>query len=142
MTLQYENLEHMADLKIRSFGKTKEEVFVNMAKGMYDNICNEAEKLKDQAVEVELRAKDIDLPSLLVDFLNQLVYLTDVNNEVYEDYDLAIIEKSNKEWLLEGVAKGFKISSLELEIKAVTYNELKIEEDEKGNWLAEVVFDI
>jgi SHS2 domain-containing protein len=139
---QYENLEHTADLKIRSFGKTKEEVFLNMAKGMFANICDEAEKLKDQPVEIELKVQATDLPSLLVDFLNQLVYLCDVNNEVYADYDLAIMEKTTHQWVLEGVARGFKITGLELEIKAVTYNELKIEEDEKGNWLAEVVFDI
>ena len=30
----YEILEHKADLKIRAFGKTKEELFLNMLLGM------------------------------------------------------------------------------------------------------------
>ncbi len=35
--MKYEILEHKADLKIRAFGKTKEELFLNMLLGMAES---------------------------------------------------------------------------------------------------------
>ena len=40
----YEILEHPADLKIRAFGKTKEELFLNMLKGMTDSLKPEMDE--------------------------------------------------------------------------------------------------
>lgn len=133
---KYQNLEHTADLKIRSFGKTKEQVFVNMAIGMFANIGDEKKFLKDKPVSREIKIKANDLQSLLVDFLSELISLSDINNEIYTDYDLKI--KENK---LIAQVNGCKINGLKLEIKAVTYNDLKIKEGNNG-WQAEVVFDI
>jgi len=134
--MEYQNLEHTADLKIRSHGQTLEQVFTNMAQGMYANIIAEKDILKNQAVNRKLKVKAGDLQSLLVDFLNELVSLSDINNEIYTKYNLHI--KDNE---LIGEIKGYKIKRLKLEIKAVTYNELKIEQKE-NQWIAEVVFDI
>jgi SHS2 domain-containing protein len=139
---KFENLEHTADLKLRAFGQTKEDLFANMAIGMFANICPEANKLKNQPVEMTIKIKAHDLSSLLIDFLNELLYLSDINNQIYDRYDLAILQLPDKTWLVEGVAYGYNISGLDYEIKAVTYNDLKVEEDSQGNWLAEVVIDI
>ena len=76
------------------------------------------------------------MQALLVDFLSELVTLGDINNEIYTDLELRI-----KNLELSGKIKGYKIKGLKLEIKAVTYNDLNIEEKE-GKWVAEVVFDI
>ncbi len=137
----YQNLEHTADLKIRTIGKTKEEVFANMAKGMFANIYDQTSLLKDQPIEMELILKTNDIAELLVDFLNELIYLSDINDVIYNTFELVIFEK-DRLWHLESVLKGFKVSGFKLEVKAATYNELKLEEDLDGNWLAEVVFDI
>ena len=141
MAKKYENLEHLADLKIRAYGKNKEEVFANMALGMFANIVDQEKLITNEPVREEIKVMSNDLEALLVDFLNRLVYLGDVNDEAYNFFDLAIFEK-DKKWILEGVAKGFKVGGLKTEIKAVTYNELKLGEGQDGNWIAEVVFDI
>ena len=133
---KYINLEHTADLKIRAFGKTKEEVFVNMAIGMFDNISNEKDMLKDQPVIHKIKIKSEDLESLLVNFLSELITLGDIHNEVYTDYGLQITDD-----VLIADVKGFRIKKLKLEIKAVTYNDLIIKKL-KDKWIAEVVFDI
>ena len=133
---KYLNLEHTADLKIRAFGKTKEDVFSNMAVGMFENICEKRAILKDQPVKREIKVKANDLAGLLVEFLNELVTLGDINDEIYTDYRLQI-----SDYRLQGVIRGYKVKGLKMEVKAVTYNELKIEK-KKGKWVAEVVFDI
>jgi SHS2 domain-containing protein len=138
---QYEFLEHMADLKIRAFGGSLEEVFSNMALGMFEAIIDKGAIIKDESVIQDFEINSNDLPSLLVDFLNQLVSLGDTNDEVYDNFELGIMQVANENWSLKCRATGYKVSSLKLEIKAVTYNELKIEEKD-GKWIAEVVFDI
>lgn len=143
--MKYQNLEHTADLKIRAFGKDKEELFANMALGMFENIVDSKDIEKDQPVKRKIKVKSGDLPSLLVDFLSELVTLSDINNEVYLNYELRIMSReagaSGGNYELVGIATGYKVKRLKLEIKAVTYNDLKIEE-KNGKWIAEVVFDI
>jgi SHS2 domain-containing protein len=133
---KYQNLEHTADLKIRAFGKTKEDVFSNMAVGMFENICDKKAILKDQPVKREIKVKANDLPGLLVEFLNELVTLGDINDEVYLKYEVRSIKDE-----IKGRVYGYKVKGLKMEVKAVTYNELKIKEI-NGKWVAEVVFDI
>lgn len=139
--MQYEFLEHTADLKIRAFGESLDEVFSNMAKGMFVAIIDEDLVIKDEAVIQDFEMNAVDLSSLLVDYLNQLISLSDTNNEIYDYFELGIMQVGNENWSLKCRATGYKVSGLKMEIKAVTYNELKIEEQD-GQWIAEVVFDI
>ncbi len=137
----YEFLEHPTDLKIRAFGESLDEVFTNMAKGMFAAITDEELIIRDETVIQDFEMNSVDLPSLLVDYLNQLISLGDTNNEIYDYFELGIMQIGNENWSLKCRATGYKVSGLKLEIKAVTYNELKIAE-QVGQWLAEVVFDI
>jgi len=134
------NLEHTADLKIRAYGKTKEEVFVNMAYGMFYNICGGRwpEKKSSQKISQEIKVDSSDLEALLVDFLSELNYLADLNNAVFDEIKIKILENRK----LEGKISGVKVEGFNLEIKAVTYHQLKIEKTREGIWLAEVIFDI
>jgi len=134
--MKFQNLEHTADLKIQAWGQTQKEVFTNMALGMFANIISEKDILKDQPVERKINVQSADKQSLLVDFLSHLVTLSDINDEVYLNYQLRILNSE-----IKGNVHGYKIKGLKLEIKAVTYNDLILEEKE-GQWVAEVVFDI
>jgi SHS2 domain-containing protein len=137
----YEFLEHGSDLKIRAFGESLDEVFANMAKGMFEAITDGELVIKDEAVIQDFEMNSTDLTSLLVDYLNQLIALSGTNNEIYDYFELGIMQIGNENWSLKCRATGYKVNGLKLEIKAATYNELKIEEHD-GQWVAEVVFDI
>jgi len=139
--MQYEYLEHTADLKIRAHGESLEEVFANMSLGMFEAIKDEKLVDKDEAAIQDFEINSIDLPSLLVDYLNQLVLFSDENNEIYNNFEIGIMQVGNENWSLKGRATGYRVKGFKMEIKAVTYNELIIEE-QNGQWVAEVVFDI
>lgn len=131
---EYKILNHTADIKVWAFGKTKEELFLNMMKGM-------AEILKpvpdSKYVKRNIKVKSIDLDDLLVDFLSEVLYLSQVNKEVYNNVKFNKFDDTE----LEGRLAGIKITSLGEEIKAVTYHELKIEQ-KNGFYQATVLFDI
>jgi len=138
---KFQVLEHTADLKIRATGQTIEQMFANMAYGMFLNLMGEQEFLKTVDSTQDLVTQKIDIKAhdkeaMFIDFLNELIYLSDINNEIYFQFDLKIEETS-----IKGELKGKKVERFKYEIKAVTYNDLIVKED-NGTWVGEVVFDI
>ena len=79
---EYKILEHITDLKIQGFGKTKEELFLNMLKGVISSL---KVVLKDDKMKRKIKVESTDLDALLVDFLNEILYLSQTNKEIYND---------------------------------------------------------
>ena len=131
----YEILEHPADLKIRAFGKTKEELFFNALKGM-------AESLKPEIGEIiakrTIKIISPDLEALLIDFLSEVLYLIQTKKEIYTNINFKKLTNTE----LEGELIGRETKRFGEEIKAVTYHNLDIHQKEGEVWEATVLFDI
>lgn len=134
---KYEILEHKADLKIRAFGETKEELFLNALFGMQDSMNPEIKK-PEGIVKREVKIKSPDLPALLVDFLSEALYLIQVNKEIYNN--IKFKKFTNTE--IEAELIGQKIERFGEDIKAVTYHQLDIHQRKDRTWEATVLFDI
>ena len=140
---KYEILEHPTDLKIRAFGKKKEGLFLNMLGGMFHGaraeiLTTPRPSLKRRGIRTKkINIKSVDEQSLLVDFLNEVLTLSDINNEAYFEVKF----KKLTETELAAEIFGQPIKKLGLEIKAVTYHGLEIEKNNDG-WEATVLFDI
>jgi SHS2 domain-containing protein len=131
---KYEFLEHPADLKIRSFGKDLPELFINSALGMMDFLYGKVEKNYIQTEHVAVTADNLE--SLLIDWLAELLYLSDTNKRVYLDYKILEFSKTK---IVADI--GSQNAVAKDDIKAVTYHELSIIQQPKG-WEATVVYDI
>lgn len=132
---KYEILEHKADLKIRVFGKNLKELFLNAMTGMFESAKYEKEGKK---IKREIKVSSQDLSSLLIDFLSEILYLSEVNKEVYENVNFRKLTERE----IEGELIGRKLKRIGIEIKAVTYHNLEISQKENGNWQATILFDI
>jgi SHS2 domain-containing protein len=132
---KYEILEHKADLKIRTFGKTKEELFLNMMIAMLESM--KPEGLKGKAKR-EIKTESNNLSTLLVDFLSEVLYLSQVNEEIYKD--IKFKKLTDKE--LKGELIGQKFERIGLDIKGVTYHSLDIHQKKDRAWEATILFDI
>jgi len=137
MVKKYEILEHKADLKIRAFGKTKEELFLNMMIGMSDNMNPEVQKLEEK-IKREIKISSQDLSALLIDFLSEVLYLTQTNKEIYTKVKFTKFLDTE----LEGELTGQKVERFGEDIKAVTYHGLDIHQRKDGTWEATALFDI
>ncbi len=133
---KYEVLEHVADLKIRVFGKTKKELFANMLLAMTESMKAELLAPKEE-VRREIKVKSLDLSALLVDFLSEVLYLTQVNKEAYKD--IKFKEFEDKE--LQGDLLGQKVERFGEDIKGVTYHGLEIKKV-NDHWETTILFDI
>ncbi len=132
---EYEILEHPADLKIKAFGKTKEELFSNLLKGMF---LGAGVKIEDQKkISRKIKIKSADEQSLLVDFLSEALAESDMNDEAYFEVEFEKLTGTE----LVGKILGSPVKSFSTEIKAVTYHGLEIKKISSG-WEATVLFDI
>jgi len=133
---KYEILEHKADLKIRAFGRTKEELFLNMLLGMMSALRAQIQNPKSKIRKIKI--KSLDLEALLVDFLSEVLYLSQVNKEIYNNVKFS--KFTNTELGVE--LAGQKVERFGEDIKAVTYHSLNIHKRDNGVWEATVLFDI
>ena len=126
--MKYEILEHKADLKIKVFGKTKEELFKNALSAMTES--QKGENFGDR-VKRKIKIQSVDLVDLLVDFLSEALYLSQVKKEIYSDVKF----KKFSDIGIEGELIGQKIERFGEDIKAVTYHNLNIIERENRIWV-------
>jgi len=133
---KYKILEHTADLKIEVYGKNKKDLFSNAFLAMMDSFRSETKNKNSETRIVKVRSSDLE--TLLVDFLSKVLYLTQVNREIYNNIKFS--KFSDKE--LEIELFGEKVERFGLDIKAVTYHNLDVSQKKDGSWKAVILFDI
>ncbi|MDD5473219.1 MAG: archease [Candidatus Methanoperedens sp.] len=138
---KYEFLYHIADAKFRAYGSTMEEAFENAALAMF-NVMIDTKNLKPRQVrEIELPSSDIKM--LLADWLSELLYLFEVDGIVFCEFKIDRIEKTGEGFSLTGKARGEPIDlsrhRFDTQVKAVTFHELEVQQNEEGFWVQVVV---
>jgi SHS2 domain-containing protein len=133
---KYEILEHKADFKIRVFGKSKEELFLNALLGMVAGL--QPEFSNQRTVIRKIKVSSVDLNALLVDFLSEALYLIQANKEAY---DRIVFARFNDNELTAELS-GKKIERFGQDIKAVTHHDLAVGKNENGVWQAVILFDV
>lgn len=131
---EYRNLQHSADLKLEIYGKNEEELFENSMIAMFkeSGVRGNEEKIKR-----EIGAEALDINSLLVAFLSEILYLSEINDEVY----WKIKFNQFNERKINGELIGEKIQERGTLIKGVTFHDLSVEK-KNNRWSAVILFDI
>jgi len=138
MKKEFEILEHTADIGIIAYGGVINEAFANAAKGMFSLITELHDVEETECRDIEVTAPDQE--NLLVNWLNELIFLFDVENIVFKRFDITEISDTN----LKARSYGQKVNNqkhgIKTGIKAATYHMLNIEKD--NGIRIQVLFDI
>ncbi len=136
-------IEHTADIGIRVYGKTIEELFENSAYGMFSQITDLKKVEPQENTEIEIR--EYDQENLLVNWLNELLYLSVTGKIIFSKFKVKRFQETCDALKLNAEVQGERINpkkhSLHLEIKAATYHNLKIEKTKEG-YQTTIIFDI
>ena len=82
---EFEILEHTADIGIAAYGKTRKEVFINAAKGMFEIIAEETKDLKENFYDkIEMEADNLE--GLLFAWLNELLYISETRLVILNNF--------------------------------------------------------
>ena len=135
----YELIEHTADIGIRIKGRDLKDLFKNAASAMFD-IMAQKQHLKTGIQEkIAIKQNGDDLEELFVNWLNELLSLSATKELIFEDFNIHNLDENNLEATVTG--SNFNNYKVNTEIKAATYHQLKLKNDESG-WQAEVIFDV
>jgi SHS2 domain-containing protein len=131
----HELLEHTADLGVRAGGATLEELFEQATQGLAEVLgAWRPGAGEDAPIAVEAT----DLGGLLVDWLNEVVYLQEVRGRSVAGVR---VDQVGDGRAAGSVALRREPPSGGIYVKAVTYHQLKVEQRPNG-WLAELYLDV
>lgn len=129
-------LDHTADALVEAYGDTLTERFANAAYALFDLMTDVS--LVKPVGEVRLVLSADSTEQLLVDFLQELLFLHDTDNYVFVEFEVEILGGN-----LEVVARGEEFDqsrhTKKAVVKGVTYHHLKL--DDKPGSLT-VLFDV
>ena len=139
----YQYLDDVAisDLAFEARGDTPKEMFEAAAQALFASMAD-IQKVRPR-VEKMIRLTHEALDQLLFDWLAELIYLKDAEVLLFSRFQADLTHDGS--WELKGRVSGEPIDAqrhiLHLDVKAVTYHQLDVKE-QNGKWIARVVLDI
>jgi len=129
-----------ADIAFIAFGSDLNELYANAALAMFEVMINTSQV--EEKIEERVSVEGYDLESLMFNWLNELLYISDSKNLAFSKFDVKV---DNKKFRLEAFCRGEKINPEKHEtrtvVKAATYHQMKIWK-ENNAWKAQVILDI
>jgi SHS2 domain-containing protein len=134
----FEIFDHTADVGIIAYGADLPQAFANAARGLFSLIAELDDVKEVSHRDIEVTASDEE--SLLVAWLNELVYRFDTEGIIFKRFDISQLSSTH----LKARGYGEKIDTsrhrLKTEVKAATYHMLKVEKSD--GFRVQVIFDI
>ncbi len=135
----YRIIEHTADTGFEVRGSTKEQVFESAARAFFDIMWQIDAHQENEPAVIEVAGHDLE--ELLVNFLEEFLYLYDAKGLVCVGVQVETVLKNKvrvKAWLQKFNAAGDQEL---LGVKAVTYHQLFIGK-KNDTWTARIFLDI
>jgi len=130
----FREVEHTADWELQVWAADIPGLFEQTARGMY--VLAGVKLSVSPRIHRWIEVTAPDLESLLVRFLEELLYLVEVDNVAFDEYQISIDGEH-----LRAELWGSTLIKLDKEIKAVTFHNLVVNKTESG-FSAAVVFDV
>ena len=136
---RFEVIEHTADTGFRAWGDTPAELFANAALAL-ESIAVEMGAVS-KSVPYPIAASGEDYESLLVNFLNEVLYHLDGDRVVLGSFDVESISPTQVRCLAWGDIRDDAEHPPKVVVKGVTYHLLEVKPEGDG-WTARVILDI
>ncbi len=136
---RYELISHTADLGIKAYGKTIEELFLNAAYAMFDLIA-EVDKVNPRE-RIEFRKTADNQDELLINWLRGLHSYYAVEDYLFREFEITRLDDKEIGGFAGGEKIDFNRHVLKKEIKAVTYHSVGIKK-EGDLYTTQIIFDV
>jgi SHS2 domain-containing protein len=135
----YEVFEHTADIGLHVYGSTLPELFIHAAQGM-ESLMVAPEQVEVQ-VSREIEVEGHDNISLLIAWLNELIFLFDTEYLLFRQFQIDVLTETQLKARAFGEPNDAQRHDLSSAIKAVTWHEASVEQMDDG-YKARIIFDI
>jgi protein archease len=135
----YEVFEHTADIGLHAYGSTLSELFIHAAQGMESLMVSPKQVHIQVSREVDVEGHD--RVSLLIAWLNELIFLFDTDYLLFCQFEIESLTETHLKGCALGEPYDAQRHELSSAIKAVTWHEAAIEQTGDG-YKARIIFDI
>jgi SHS2 domain-containing protein len=137
---EFELISYTADVGIRARGKDLPEAFSGTARGLFSLITDLSSIKEVTFRDVKISAADPE--TLLVDWLNELVFLFDTEMLLFGRFQVEISACNSLTARCWGEKADRTRHSIKRGIKAATLHNLKVEQLKNGAYQVQVLIDI
>jgi SHS2 domain-containing protein len=131
----FQEIEHTADWAFRAHGRDLAQLFANAARGMFELQAGAGSG--ETSVARGVAVSGVDRETLLVNWLNELLYLQETQHETYCRFEVLEISDTHLRARVHGRSQRPEGKL----IKAVTFHDLEVRRSEDG-WEAAIVVDV
>jgi SHS2 domain-containing protein len=133
---KYNIIDHEADIGLEVYGKSPEELFINAVKGLFSLIVDAKDVQPEKGKRFDLTGNG----ETLIVFLNELLYMWDVDGFIPIEFSLKIDNNRLTGTIIGGIFDPVRHTAMQ-EIKAVTYHGFSITQDKNG-LKARIIMDV
>lgn len=124
-----EYLDHMTDAYLRIRGQSMTEAFEYSAMGLV-NIMYDIENIEKKQ-RIPIFAEGEELENLLFDWLDKILLMMLIDKVIFSKFKIELIfDKSSDKYIINGYGEGELVDlnkhEIKVEIKGITYHEMKI----------------
>lgn len=142
--LRSEQFGHGADVGVRGRGATPDEAFAGAALALEALFARDPDTVRPDREEV-VSSRAADLEGLLVDFLDELIFVFATRRLVFSRFEVSIEEGAPGDLSLRAKAFGERWDpsrhEATVEPKGATFTALRVVR-ERGGWVAQCVVDV
>lgn len=136
---QIEVIPDTGDVCLRVWGKTMREVFRASLRGVASYLKPDFSRASGARVQHPIAIEAVDINSLLVEFLSEVVAQTDIHNTVFTQATFRAFGEN----FLEGELAGTAVEGFERGIRAVSYQDVDIRKNgDTGMFEAAILLNV
>ena len=139
MKKAFEIIDHTADVGIIAYGADIKELFSNAALALF-SLITEPESVEEK-LHLDLEVSSEDRDSLLVEWLNELIYLFDVKHILFNRFNIESLTNNALKATCYGEGFDPMKHKIKIGVKAATYHMLRLDTNDSG-YRAQVILDI
>ncbi|MGC8776282.1 MAG: archease [Minisyncoccia bacterium] len=140
--MAYKFLEHTADIRMKITALNLKDVFNSAFEGLMNYLGQNELKTQGQVKRL-INVSSIDLTSLLIDFLNEILTSAQIHKEIYNKINFLHFPKENdSNFFIEAEIIGAEVKNFKHDIKAITYHNANLTKNNLNQWEITIVFDI
>ncbi|MBE6503611.1 MAG: archease [Methanobrevibacter sp.] len=122
---KFEYFDVTADIGFKSYGKNLNEAFENASLAIF-NIISDTSNI-DAKIEKSIEITSEDEVSLLYDYLEELLFLHEVEFMLFSQFDVNIDDNLHLKATIKGEEINWDKHERKTEIKAITFHKMQVE---------------
>jgi SHS2 domain-containing protein len=136
---RFEVLDHTADIGLIVHGGDLKALFENAGEAFF-HLITDLRKVKPR-IERRINMGGESLERLMVDWINELLYLHDVENFLFKEFEVESVGEDGLKAVVKGEPFQEGAHVIKTEVKAATYHRIEVLK-EKGRWRAQIILDL